>query len=73
MTLCNLCWLEEILSDQGDLKKRLGITGEQDLVVAPGKPNPDMDKFCPACNRRLALLKVMAHRLSDKELSNWRR
>ena len=73
ITLCNVCWLEEVLSNQGDLKKRLKIGGERDLVVAPERSAPDEDKVCPACNRRLALLEVMAHRLSDEELEAWRR
>lgn len=72
ITLCNICWLEEVLSDQGDLKERLKINGECDLVVAPDGTTPDRDKFCPACNHRLALLEVMAHRLSDEELEIWR-
>jgi hypothetical protein len=72
LTLCNVCWLEEVLSDQGDLKDRLKIGGEQDLVTAPERPQPETDKFCPACNRRLALLKTMAHRLTEKELESWR-
>jgi hypothetical protein len=73
ITLCNICWLEEVLSDQGDLKARVKIRGERDLVVAPDRTVPERDKFCPACNRRLALLEVMAHRLSDKELETWRK
>jgi hypothetical protein len=72
ITLCNICWLEEVLSDQGDLKARLKIRGEQDLVVAPDHFHANTDKFCPACNRRLALLKVMASRLSEAELEKWR-
>ena len=72
ITLCNSCWLEEILSDQGDLKERLKINSENDLVVAPAQPCPETDKFCPTCNRRLALLKLMADRLSDKDLERWR-
>ncbi len=73
LTLCNFCWLEEVLSDQGDLKQRLRIKGEQDLVAAPDRPPPKTDKFCAACNCRLALLKIMAHRLSEDELERWRR
>jgi hypothetical protein len=72
ITLCNLCWLEEVLSDQGDLKKRLRITGARDLVAARDAATPGWDKFCPACNRRLALLEAMAHRLSEEELEAWR-
>jgi hypothetical protein len=70
--LCNLCWLEEVLSDQGDLKKRLRITGERDLVITPDLPAAPSDKFCPACNRRFALLEAMVHRLSNAELQAWR-
>ncbi len=73
ITLCNFCWLEEVLSDQGDLKKRIKIRGERDLVVAPGRPAPGQDKFCPTCNCRLALLDVMARRLSSEELDAWRK
>src|SRR5262249_54587678 len=70
--LCNVCWLEEVLSDQGDLKRRLKIGSEHDLVVAPERPPANSDKFCPVCNRRLALLEAMSHRLSDEELEAWR-
>src|SRR5882724_10434656 len=73
ITLCNICWLEEVLSDQGDLKERLKIKGERDLVVAHDRPPAEKDKFCRVCNRRLALLEVMAHRHSDEELQAWRR
>ncbi len=73
ITLCNICWLEEVLSDQGNLKQRIKIRGERDLVVAPDRPAPERDKFCPVCNCRLALLEVMAHRLSDEELETWRK
>jgi len=73
ITLCNFCWLEEILADQGDLKGRIRISSENDLVAAPGGSIPEQDKFCPTCNRRLALLKVMAHRLSQEELEAWRK
>lgn len=73
IALCDFCWLEEVLSDQGDLKQRLRIKGEHDLVVAPDQPSPTTDKFCPACNRRLALLKIMAQRLSEDELEGWRK
>src|SRR5262245_16049158 len=73
ITLCNICWLEEVLSDQGDLKARLKIRGERDLVVARSRTTPEKDKFCPACNRRVALLQVMAHRLSEDELESWRK
>jgi hypothetical protein len=73
ITLCNICWLEDVLSDQGDLKARLKICGERDLVVAPDRMPPEWDKFCPACNCRLALLEAMAHRLSDEEMETWRK
>src|SRR5690348_16755279 len=53
LTLCNICWLEEVLADQGDLKKRLGITGDNDLAITAEQPTPKIDKFCPTCNRRL--------------------
>src|SRR5262245_39594902 len=66
--LCNICWLEEVLSNQGELKRRLKIRGQRDLVVAPERAVPDKDKFCPACNCRLALLEAMAHRHSEEEL-----
>ena len=66
-------WLEEVLSHQGDLKERLKFRGERDLVVAPVRPTSSTDKFCPACNRRLALLEAMARRLSEEELETWRR
>lgn len=72
ITLCNVCWLEEVLADQGDLKERLGIKSQHDLVVAPEQPTPEIDKFCPSCNCRLALLEVMARRLSEEELETWR-
>ena len=72
ITLCNICWLEEVLSDQGELKARLKIKGEFDLIVSPDRPAPEKDKFCPACNRRVALLELMARRLSDEELEAWR-
>jgi hypothetical protein len=73
ITLCNICWLEEVLSNQGDLKKRIKINGQPDLVVAPDRPAPDIDKVCAVCNRRLALLELMARRLSEEELETWRR
>ena len=73
LTLCTVCWIEEVLSDQGDLKNRIRIKSNRDLLVVPDKPTPLYDKFCPACNHRLALLEIMAHRLSDEELENWRR
>lgn len=73
ITLCNICWLEELLGDQGDIKQRLKIKDEYDLVVVSDPPSPKADKYCPACNRRLALLKIMAHRLSDRELEPWRK
>lgn len=73
ITLCNFCWLEEVLADQGDLKQRLKIKDAYDLIVTPDQqPSAKIDKFCPACNRRLALLKIMAYRLSDHELEHWR-
>lgn len=73
ITLCNICWLEGVLSDQGDLKQRLKIKGDHDLVFTSDQPSPKKDKFCPACNRRLALLNIMAHRLSEDELEHWRK
>jgi hypothetical protein len=73
LTLCNLCWLEEALADQGDLKQRLKIKDEHDLVVISDQPSSNKDKFCPACHRRLALLSIMAHRLSEQELEHWRK
>ena len=73
LTLCNFCWLEEVLSDQGNLKQRLGISGENDLTVTAEQPAPSTDKFCPACNYRLALLRLMAQRLSDEQLARWRK
>jgi hypothetical protein len=73
LTLCNICWLEDILSDQGDLKERIKIKGERDLAAASDQPAPPSDKFCPACNCRLALLEIMSLRLSDDELERWRR
>ena len=72
LTLCDLCWLEEVLSDQGDLKKCLRISGERDLVIAPDRLAQRVDKFCPSCKRRGALLELMARRLSDEELDRWR-
>ena len=73
ITLCNICWLEEVLSEQGDLKERLKIKGHRDLVDLADRISPEWDKFCPACNRRLALLEVMARRLSDEDLETWRK
>ncbi|HEX9048374.1 MAG TPA: hypothetical protein VF988_15210 [Verrucomicrobiae bacterium] len=65
--------MEEVLSDQGDLKQRLKIKGDHDLIVTSDQPSPKKDKFCPKCNRRLALLKIMAQRLSEDELEDWRK
>src|SRR3954470_5367465 len=68
LTLCNICWIEEVLADQGDLKERLRINSERDLVlVVDDAPVPALDKFCTACNRRLALLEIMARRLSEED------
>ena len=72
ITLCHGCWIEEIVADQGDLKERLKIDGEHDVIYVDDRSAPDYDKFCPACDRRLALLKAMASRLSDEELETWR-
>ena len=44
-----------------------------DLAAASDQPAPPSDKFCPACNCRLALLEIMSLRLSDDELERWRR
>jgi hypothetical protein len=73
LTLCEICFLEEVLSNQGDLKERIRIKDQRDLVeVSPGS-TPKFDKFCPTCNQRLSLLNIMAHRLSDEELERWRK
>jgi hypothetical protein len=73
LTLCNICWLEQVLSDQGDLKKRLRIIDQRDLIVSASEPTaPKVDKFCTACNARLALLEIIGRRLSETELERWR-
>lgn len=45
LTLCDICWLEEILSDRGDLKERLRIKSDLDLVFVSDRPPPLLDKF----------------------------
>jgi len=72
ITLCHFCWLEEVLSDQGDLKARLKIKSELDLVDTADAPTQEIDKFCTTCNRRFALLKAMAGALTEQELECWR-
>lgn len=73
ITLCNICFLEEVLSGPGDLRARIKISKDRDLVDAPVQPSPEWDKFCPACHCRLALLEIMVHRLSVEELDAWRK
>lgn len=73
ITLCHICWLEDLLSDQGDLKARLRIRSASDLVVVPDQQSPEWDKFCSSCNCRLILLDAMRGRLSDAELERWRK
>jgi len=70
---CTGCWIEEILSDQGDLKRRLRVASQNELVeLAPWEPSI-RDDFCRSCSRRLALLNVMLLRNTDEELDVWRR
>ena len=73
ITLCNLCLLEDVMGDQGDVKERLKIGSDRDLVQTWERSNAERDWFCPDCNQRLALLNAMIHRLSEAELEEWRR
>ena len=71
LCLCNICWLEKILSNQGDLKERLQITSNEDLRSARSIEHQTKDKYCPSCRTRLALLKLMVARLGPDGLAQW--
>jgi hypothetical protein len=72
LTLCHICWLEDFLSDQGDLKERLKIHDRSELSICPDREHPVKDKFCTKCNQRFAMLKLMVHRLTLEEIEFWR-
>lgn len=71
LALCNICYLEDFYSGQGDLLQRLNLAGKADLTQAPFRAPAHQDKFCPTCRRRLALLKLMRQRLDDEQLLPW--
>jgi hypothetical protein len=72
LTLCHICWLEEILSNQGDLKDRLRISTSQDLRECLPLERQKKDKYCETCRTRLALLKIMIARHSETGLDRWK-
>lgn len=65
IVLCQLCYLEDICSDQGDTKTLLGINDDRDVrfqrsidLNAKAK-----DKYCNTCKKRLALLELREQQL----------
>jgi len=62
LVLCHSCWLDEIVADQGNLQEQLRISGDNDLIVVSERSASNKDKYCPVCERRLALLKLMVRR-----------
>jgi hypothetical protein len=66
--LCKGCWLEEMLALQGELVSDLklplnrGCASGYRIARSVSQPQVTKDKYCPSCNKRLALLKVMVHR-----------
>jgi len=64
VTLCDLCHLEEVLSNQGGLLSDLGIRKEEAEAGVRFLNHAEAfitkDKYCTNCGRRLSLLKVVA-------------
>jgi ribosomal protein L33 len=65
ITLCRICYVEEILAQQGDLGECLHLPAEKGSYVVhyatQGEPAElTQDKFCPRCRKRLVLLKLIA-------------
>ena len=59
ITLCTICYLEEFLSDQGNNKEFINARNDElrfqkDII----DNHKEHDKYCEACNKRLALLKL---------------
>ena len=65
ITLCESCWLEELLALQGDLVSDLNLPISEGSASGYTLSNRSVDnkivkdKYCPTCNKRLALLKII--------------
>ena len=73
LMLCNICYLEEICSDQGDLKQRLNIQHRRELTDSLPRAHSLIDKVCIECGMRLALLNIMRKIHSVNELESFKR
>ena len=65
ITLCESCWLEELLALQGDLVSDLNLPISKGAASGYTLSNRSVDnkivkdKYCSTCNKRLALLKII--------------
>ena len=61
--LCNGCWLEEVLSNQGGLLEALNIRKEEATAAIRYLKDADAlitkDKYCLECEKRLSLTKLI--------------